>query len=72
VQLLAGLAGGTFRTSPNIKARLPPRGRSLSVLSRPGAQERFGDQAIAHSVPDPRCGGRSQSPRSKRGLHDAA
>jgi hypothetical protein len=26
----------------------------------------FGDQAIAHSVPDPRCGGRSQSPRSER------
>jgi hypothetical protein len=30
------------------------------------ADDRVGDQAIAHSVPDPRCGGRSQSPRRKR------
>src|ERR1017187_2080098 len=28
--------------------------------------ESYGDQAIAHSVPDPRCGGRSQSPKTRR------
>jgi hypothetical protein len=30
------------------------------------SRERFGDEAIAHSVPDPRCGGRSQSPNTER------
>ena len=68
---------GTGRVrSPKLSGAVPRNRATRGTIAfrrsdrqgAPGLDDRYGDQTIAHSVPDPRCGVRSQLPRSERAI----
>jgi hypothetical protein len=72
IQVPRAMFGATVNVVWNSEQRLPP---ALIGVPTPGpkrkraaerAQPGRDDRHVAHSVPDPRSGGRSQSPRSER------